>query len=44
MSNERRLFDIADVQQGYFTTQQAIACGYKDSNFARYVASGEWIK
>ena len=44
MSKERRLFDIADVQQGYFTSQQAIASGYRDSNFARYVASGEWIK
>lgn len=44
MSNERRLFAIADVQQGFFTSRQAIACGYKDSNFARHIASGDWIK
>ncbi|MFZ4098723.1 MAG: type IV toxin-antitoxin system AbiEi family antitoxin domain-containing protein [Chlamydiia bacterium] len=44
MSNRDRLFDIADRQQGYFTREQAIACGYRDPNFAYYVSSGEWTK
>ena len=44
MSKKDRLFEIADRQQGYFTSQQAEKCGYSRTNFHRYVASGEWLK
>lgn len=39
-----KLFDIADRQQGYFTSMQAQACGIPRSNFRRRLASGEWIR
>lgn len=44
MNKEDKLFEIADRQQGYFTAIQARKCGYFDSNFSRYLISGDWIK
>lgn len=44
MNKEERLFAIADHQQGYFTSKQAVTSGYFRTNFHRYLASGEWIK
>lgn len=44
MSKEDLLFEIADRQQGYFTTKQALECGYYDSHFQRYLNTGEWTK
>ncbi|MFN0065340.1 MAG: type IV toxin-antitoxin system AbiEi family antitoxin domain-containing protein [Chlamydiales bacterium] len=44
MGNKDQLFQIADSQQGYFTSAQAIECGYSRTNFHRYITSGEWIK
>ena len=44
MPNKDSLFQIADSQQGYFTSAQAIECGYSRTNFHRYIASGEWVK
>lgn len=44
MSKKDDLFEIADQQQGYFTTQQAVKCGYSRTNFHRYLASREWVK
>lgn len=44
MSKEDLLFDIADCQQGYFTSEQAKECGYYDSHFQRPILSGAWIK
>ncbi len=44
MSKKDDLFEIADRQQGYFTTQQAVKCGYSRTNFHRLLASGEWVK
>jgi len=44
MNNRDRLFEIADRQQGYFTSQQATKCGYSRTNFHRHITSGEWIK
>ena len=41
---ERRLFEIADTQQGYFTAKQAIAAGYSEKNHAFHVHSGNWIR
>lgn len=42
--NKKSLFELAESQQGYFTTQQAEECGYSRSNFKRFLSSGEWIK
>lgn len=44
MTNKDLLFQIADSQQGYFTSSQAIECGYSRPNFHRYIDSGQWIK
>lgn len=44
MNKRDDLFEIADRQQGYFTAQQAVKCGYFRTNFYRLLASGEWIK
>ncbi len=44
MSDKDRLFQIADSQQGYFTSAQAQECGYSRTNFHRYISSGEWVK
>lgn len=44
MSKKDFIFQIADHQQGFFTSNQAEECGYRRSNFHRYISSGEWIK
>ncbi len=44
MNKKDVLFEIADSQQGYFTANQAVKCGYSRTNFHRNVASGEWVK
>lgn len=44
MGKKDDLFEIADRQQGYFTSQQAVKCGYSRTNFHRFLASREWVK
>lgn len=44
MSKQDRLFEIAERQQGYFTTQQAKEAGFSPSNFHFKLQSGEWVK
>lgn len=44
MNKKDRLFQVADNQQGYFTSGQAVRCGYSRTNFHRQISSGEWIK
>ena len=44
MSNKDRLFEVADRQSGYFTSQQAVDCGFSRSNFHFKLQSGEWTK
>lgn len=44
MGKKDDLFEIADCQQGYFTSQQAEECGFARSNFHFKLRSGEWIK
>jgi predicted transcriptional regulator of viral defense system len=44
MSNKHQLFEIADRQQGYFTSTQAEQCGFSRTNFHRYLSNNEWIK
>ena len=42
--SEDRLFEVADRQQGYFTSNQAEECGFHRSHFHRFIASGKWTK
>jgi predicted transcriptional regulator of viral defense system len=44
MSKKDLLFQIAQRQQGYFTSLQAEECGFPSSNFHRYLISKEWIR
>ncbi len=44
MTSEDKLFEIADRQQGYFSSQQAEECGISRSNFHYRLRSGEWVK
>lgn len=44
MENKDRLFEVADRQQGYFTSTQAEKCGFSRTNFHRYLSKGEWVK
>jgi predicted transcriptional regulator of viral defense system len=44
MKKEDRLYRIADCQQGYFTSRQALESGYYDSHFQRHIISGQWIR
>jgi len=40
----RRLFDIADPQQGFFTTKQAKAAGFADNTHPYHVQVGNWMR
>lgn len=44
MDKDSRLLQIAESQQGYFTSRQAVECGFQRSNFRRKVQSGKWYK
>ncbi len=44
MDKENKLLQIAESQQGYFTSRQAEECGFSRSNFHRKVQSGKWNK
>ncbi len=44
MKKKDLLFNIADSQQGYFTSIQAQECGIARSHFHRKLRSGEWTK
>jgi len=41
---QKRLFEMASAQQGYFTAQQAIAAGYRINNHPYHVKQGHWIR
>jgi len=43
-TNEAELFTIANAQQGYFTTKQAVSCGYVTPNHSYHVSTGAWIR
>ena len=43
MSNkEECLYQISEGQQGYFTAQQAVACGYRTSSHVYHLKVGRW--
>jgi predicted transcriptional regulator of viral defense system len=44
MERRGHLFEIADRQGGYFTSQQAESCGFSRSNFHFKLQSGEWLR
>ena len=43
-SPEKRLFEIASAQQGYFTSRQAIAAGFWINNHPYHVNQGHWTR
>jgi hypothetical protein len=40
----RRLFDLAEQQQGFFTTKQARAAGFAENTHPYHVQAGNWIR
>lgn len=40
----RQLLEIAEAQQGFFTTKQAIEAGFAEQNHAYHVHAGNWIR
>ncbi len=44
MTKKLRLFSIAESQNGYFTSRQAVACGFARPNFHLKLKSGEWVQ
>ena len=40
--NAAKLFAITEAQLGYFTSGQAVACGYPTSNHVYHVSTGAW--
>lgn len=41
---EHNLYQVASLQQGYFTARQAKEAGYADSRFPYHVRKGRWIR
>lgn len=44
MGIENELLQIAENQHGYFTSRQAVDCGFSQANFHRKLKSGKWHK
>lgn len=42
--DHERLFEIAEGQQGYFTTAQAVASGFARSTHSYHVQNGNWVR
>ena len=40
----RRLYEIAEDQQGFFTTKQAKAAGFSENTHPYHVQAGNWIR
>ena len=40
----RRLFEIAELQQGFFTTKQAKAAGFAENTHPYHVQVGNWVR
>ncbi len=39
-----KLVELAEAQQGFFTTQQAIKAGYSDNTHPYHVRAGHWLR
>ncbi|MDP1836103.1 MAG: hypothetical protein Q8K75_09300 [Chlamydiales bacterium] len=44
MNKEHTLLQIAKNQEGYFTSRQAVMCGFSRANFHRKIQSEKWLK
>jgi predicted transcriptional regulator of viral defense system len=42
--SSKRLYGIAEVQHGFFTTKQAKAAGFADNTHSYHVQAGNWIR
>jgi hypothetical protein len=42
--SERRLFEAAEAQEGFFTTKQAKAAGFAENTHPYHVQVGNWIR
>jgi predicted transcriptional regulator of viral defense system len=42
--NQKRLFELAEVQGGYFTSKQAESLGYRANKRNYHVGAGNWIR
>ena len=40
----KRLYEIAEGQQGFFTTKQAKAAGFAENTHPYHVQAGNWIR
>src|SRR5438445_11168083 len=40
----KRLYEIAEGQQGFFTTRQALAAGFAENTHPYHVQAGNWIR
>lgn len=40
----KRLYEVAEVQQGFFTTKQAKAAGFAENTHPYHVQTGNWIR
>jgi predicted transcriptional regulator of viral defense system len=40
----RKLYEVADSQQGFFTTKQALAAGYAENTHPYHVQAGNWVR
>jgi predicted transcriptional regulator of viral defense system len=40
----RRLYEVAQAQQGFFTTKQAIRAGFGEKTHSYHVKAGNWIR
>ena len=40
----KRLYEIAEAQQGFFTTKQAKAAGFAENTHPYHVRVGNWIR
>ena len=43
-SKADRLYELAESQQGYFTSSQAVACGYPTSSHVYHRKQGAWLR
>jgi len=44
LNSSRRLFEIAEQQQGFFTTKQAKAAGFAENTHPYHVRVGNWLR
>src|SRR5882762_2792265 len=42
--SERRLFEIAETQEGFFTTKQAKTAGFAENTHPYHIHAGNWIR